>query len=553
MEADAVGRELIPTFGNEVEELIISAGTELGGRIASDAADEEGASAAVTVDAIAEKAALLRKQLEQAQSNMPQLHPGLFLQQPAPPPYMCDENTSNALRKELDTLGEGLLQSAAEEWPERATKLAMALSDARLLGTTLFRTIPGRRVVRLMLAAMRAAGRPELAEAVVHGLVGALQRSPAGAWTPADAEAVVEHATALLLAFTAERPRTAADLFALRWDLASRLVGRVQLLGGELGAAEGALRPKALVFCAMAHDRYNRKAEAAGLYFEAWAELLRRQLVPSALEADLIAALAELHFDMKHQERQGVHIAEKAYYQQGDAPEALYSKYAFLHVQSMASRYLGDFARASALSEEAIAVLDALGPAYATVLVRALTAHFFNLVLSGPGKLPAARKSWQRCIKELIVLDDPALPENDVNVNMSVRNEGDRAIPRTVLQYLTIGLAAAEKNDPQTRTPLKAHYHFWLGETLLALGRPKKAGAHYATAGELYRTRFPHAFAADCPRLKRVLAALEEIRVAQLLTQRSAPASWGPGLFARLFGARAGVYPAPEAAATVPR
>eukprot|EP00741_Cyanophora_paradoxa_P020598 tig00021275_g19882.t1 len=476
-----------------------------------------------------------------------------LLRQPSgslPPYVMRDDAAAAALRAQVEAVGDVFVREvrSGERPPmELAERLAAALSDARLLGTSLFRTFAGRTAVRAMLAAMRAVGKPGMAQGVVRALVAALQRSPPAAWTPAEAELMVDHATALVLAFTAERARAADDLFALRWTSPPAcLVGRVQLLGGELGAAEGALRPKALLFCAMTLDR-------------AWAELVKRQMTPSALEAALIPPLTELLFTTG-QTRSAMHVAEKAYHLEGESPEARYSQYLALFTRVWtiskkfcacaplnsstripfrsvgACRWRGDLQGAIAASERALAILEQLGPGYTTVTIRMRTMHFFNLIMAGPSRLADARRVWQAVVQQLVALGDPALPENDVNANLSVRKcttHSDMVKPKTILQWTILGLAASVRNDPEMRTPLTAHYHFWLGETYLTLRKEAKAAGHLATAAQIYRTRFPEAFPADCPRISRIVAALAELRA-------SRPAR-APGLFSRLFGlARAG-------------
>eukprot|EP00741_Cyanophora_paradoxa_P000644 tig00000430_g620.t1 len=132
-----------------------------------------------------------------------------------------------------------------------AGRLATAMSDARLLGTPLFTTIPGRHRFRSMLAALRAAGRPRLASGVLRALVAALQQPPLWEWTADEAEAMVDHATALLLCGTAEASGAPPDLFALSLEQAQKLMDRVQLLGDEFPG----VRAQALVFLAMVLDR----------------------------------------------------------------------------------------------------------------------------------------------------------------------------------------------------------------------------------------------------------------------------------------------------------
>eukprot|EP00741_Cyanophora_paradoxa_P010191 tig00020510_g9866.t1 len=309
---------------------------------------------------------------------------GPFTRQPAPPPYLFPSGGAAAeVETDLDALAsrlEAILPSApgqqqqqqqpaptAEQprTPELASSLAQALSDARLLGTPLFATPGGRLRARRMLASIRFSGYPQLARGVLQALVAALQQSPPDGWTPAAAETAVDHATALLLLGTTEAPRTAHDLFALDWDLCSRLVGRVQLLGGELGAAPGTLRPKALLFCAMAFDRFDKADEAFGMYFEAWAELVKRQLTPGPLEAALIPALADLHFAyLDLSPAMGQHIASKAYALAGSSVAARYSQYLVLHVQVASLRARREIARATALSREALALVEGLGSPY---------------------------------------------------------------------------------------------------------------------------------------------------------------------------------------------
>eukprot|EP00741_Cyanophora_paradoxa_P021008 tig00021326_g20280.t1 len=112
-------------------------------------------------------------------------------------------------------------------------------------------------------------------------------------------------------------------------------MGRVQLLGGELGAGPGTLRPKALLLCATVFNWFDKSDEAFGMYFEAWAELVRRQLTPGPLEAALVPALADLHFAYL-MPAMGHHIASKAYSLGGDSVAARYTQYLVLHVRSAA-------------------------------------------------------------------------------------------------------------------------------------------------------------------------------------------------------------------------
>eukprot|EP00741_Cyanophora_paradoxa_P021005 tig00021326_g20277.t1 len=358
-----------------------------------------------------------------------------------------------------------LLQPAAPPptSAELATSLAQALSDARLLGTPLFTTPGGRLRLRRMFATLRFAGYPQLARGVLEALVAALQQSPSGFWTPAAAETLVDHATALFLACTAEAPRTAHDLFALDWELCSRLLGRVQLLGGELGAGPGTLRPKALLFCATAFNWFDKSDEAFGMYFEAWAELVRRQLTPGPLEAALVPALADLHFAYL-MPAMGHHIASKAYSLGGDSAVARYTQYLVLHVRtpsapapppplsplplppppSPPARRIGqieatrgvlggltalrarkEIGKATALSREALEVAEGLGPGYAHVLARMLSIHAQNLLFGG--RLHASTAGWLRAIRAQVELGDPSFADVDFIPHQLVRPPPSRS------------------------------------------------------------------------------------------------------------------------------
>eukprot|EP00741_Cyanophora_paradoxa_P020594 tig00021275_g19878.t1 len=361
--------------------------------------------------------------------------PGPFTRQRVPAPYLLESRAEGdalmaAAEAAAEALGANLRYPGSPQSPESpfssvgseasegagagraalAARLAAALCDARLLGTRLVASIPGRQRFRSMLAALRTAGRPGLAAGVVGALVAALQQPPVRQWGERDAEAMVDHATALLLALTAEAPRTAPDLFALSWEQAQRLAGRVQLLGGEFPA----VRPKALVFCAMALDRYDKTTEAIGLYFEAWAELVKRQMTPGPLEAALIPALADLHF-AQGQGRMGLHIADKAYHLQGSGPPALYSQYLVLHVKMIACRWRNDSEGALAASEKALEVLERLGGAngYALPLCRMLHCHAVNCMVAGRFRGRPALKALTRTVHILHTLQDPSSCELD--------------------------------------------------------------------------------------------------------------------------------------------
>eukprot|EP00741_Cyanophora_paradoxa_P012986 tig00020660_g12541.t1 len=241
---------------------------------------------------------------------------GPFVRQPSNPPYLLPPGApGEALVNDVLGLTEALrianaLRSAAAGRAALAERLALTLSDARLLCSHLFRTIKGRMNARRALAALRASHDPRLARGVLQALVAALQYVGPAPLSTEEAETVIDHATALILTGTVEIPRASEDLFALDWELTSRLLWRVQQLANRHEDSPGPLRPKAILLQAFALDRFEKKEEAIGHYFEAWSELQKRHMTPSPMEAALIPPLAELQYGTQ-QIRLGLHIAEK--------------------------------------------------------------------------------------------------------------------------------------------------------------------------------------------------------------------------------------------------
>eukprot|EP00741_Cyanophora_paradoxa_P012987 tig00020660_g12542.t1 len=376
---------------------------------------------------------------------------GPFFRQPSHPPYLLPPGApGEALVNDVLGLTEALrianaLRSAAAGRAALAERLALTLSDARLLCSHLFRTMRGRMNARRALAALRASHDPRLARGVLQALVAALQHAGPAPFSAEEAETVIDHATALLLTGTVEMPRASEDLFALDWDLTSRLLGRVQQLANEHADSPGPLRPKAILLHASALDRFEKKEEAIGHYFEAWSELQKRHMTPSPMEAALIPALAELQYGTQ-QIRLGLHIAEKCYALRGESTEAVVSQVIVLHAQLTAPnheplitsavtacRVVSDAAGSCALSSRAVDAARSLGPGHEfaypppsprekciskieeekrrLLLARILHVHATDLVVTG--RLFAHERVRQEALRLLVSLDDPSLPDLD--------------------------------------------------------------------------------------------------------------------------------------------
>eukprot|EP00741_Cyanophora_paradoxa_P023150 tig00021571_g22360.t1 len=482
----------------------------------------------------------------------PSANAGFFARQPSHAPYLfVDEAAAAAAETALVLLATSLAPApppnasknrVLSEAPRRheppgkraedAARLADGLSDARLLGAPLFTSFGGRVRFRWMLAALRFSGYPHLARGVLQALVAALQAVPPAGWTPAAAEIVVDHAFALLLAGTAEAPRTAHDLFAIDWPTAARLLGRVQLLGGDLGSAPGALRPKVLLFSAMLYDRYDKREEAMGLYFEAWAELVKRQLTPGPLEAVLIPALADLHFAYM-MANQGQHIADKAYVLEGAGAATRYSLYLVKHLEVASLRAKRDASRATAASREALALAESLGPDYGLLLGRILSVHAQNLQFSS--RLHSAAATWVRTLRALMALGDPSFADLDFVPHQLVFAARKRISAQARSRILAVVARLVSKADPRGESPMAAHVHFHRGEHFVELGNPAQAREHYEAALRIYRGRFGDHFMEDNTRIRHIVEALREIHATAGGTDGASASAFRPGFLARLF------------------
>eukprot|EP00741_Cyanophora_paradoxa_P025160 tig00000344_g24285.t1 len=335
---------------------------------------------------------------------------GPLFRQPSNPPYRLPPGPpGDVLVASILSLTEAS-KGAPASLSFLADKLALTLSDARLLNSNLFQTIKGRMAVRRALAALRASHDPRLARGTLAALVSALQRAGPAPLSVEEAELLIDSATGLLLAGTVEMPRASEDLFALDWELTSRLLGRVLHLANEYADSPGPLRPKAILFHASALDRFEKKEEAIGFYFEAWSELVKRQMTPSPMEAALIPALADLQYSISHI-NMGIHVTEKSYVLAGDSVEAAVSQFLVLHAHVAACRTVLDAGGAIALSARAVEVAQGLGPGHELLLARILHVHATDLLVAG--RLLAARGTRLEALRVLVALDDPALPDLD--------------------------------------------------------------------------------------------------------------------------------------------
>eukprot|EP00741_Cyanophora_paradoxa_P006385 tig00001001_g6189.t1 len=135
-------------------------------------------------------------------------------------------------------------------------------------------------------------------------------------------------------------------------------------------------------------------------------------MAPGLLEALLIPALADIHF-AQGLGRMGLHIADKAYFMEGDSPEALYSQYLVLHVRMIACRWRNDCEGALAASFKALEVVERLGGAsgYALPLCRMLQCHALNCVIAGRFRGRPGLQATLRALHILKDLQDPSLCE----------------------------------------------------------------------------------------------------------------------------------------------
>eukprot|EP00741_Cyanophora_paradoxa_P024129 tig00021728_g23304.t1 len=468
---------------------------------------------------------------------------GPLFRQPSDPPYRLPGGPQGeALVTSVLSLTEALRGATAGR-KLLADQLALALSDARLLNSSLFQTIAGRMAVRRALAALRASHNPGLARGTLAALASALQRAGQAPLSVEEAELLVDSATALLLAGTVEMPRASEDLFALDCELTSRLLGRVlqlanehagqvaaQLLGrvlqlaNEHAGSEGPLRPKAILFHASALDRFEKKEEAIGFYFEAWSELVKRQMTPSPMEAALIPALADLQYSIGRV-KMGFYVTEKSYVLAGDSVEAGVSQFLVLHSQVGACRTALDAEGSIALSTRAVEVARRLGPGHEPLLARILHVHAMDLLVAG--RLLAARKIRLEALRLLASLDDPALPDLDwcplIDFGtIGVASALARTKPAVRARIHAVVIMVTKMADPEERTPMLAHVLVRRAEALRAAGKPRAALPLLEAALASYRSKFPHAFPEDHPRVRRVEAGI----AALWAEQPPSPQTW---------------------------
>eukprot|EP00741_Cyanophora_paradoxa_P010245 tig00020510_g9918.t1 len=452
----------------------------------------------------------------QAALELPSSPPavGPFLRQPCDPPYLLppgppgEELVAGVLSVTEALRSVNALRTATPGRVTLANNLALALSDARLLDSHLFRTIRGRMAIRRALAALRASHDPRLARGVLQALVAALQRAGQAPLSAGEAEVLTDHATALLLAGTVEMPRASEDLFALDWELTSRLLGRVQQLANEHAESPGPLRPKASLFHGLALDRFERKEEAIGHYFEAWSELQRRHMTPSPLEAALIPALAELQYGTRRI-KSALHITGKCYVLQGGGTEAAVSQFLALHSQVTACRVVMDVAGSSSLSARALEVVRGLGPGHDPIdilslagpfLARILHVHATDLLVTG--RLFAGRRLRLEALRLLAALDDPALPDLDWMAHQETGTMVQTMRPALRARIHSGAIRVVKVVDPGERTPMLAHLLLRRALALRDDGKPGAAGERLVAALRAYRTGFPHVFPEGDPRIR---------------------------------------------------
>eukprot|EP00741_Cyanophora_paradoxa_P025158 tig00000344_g24283.t1 len=463
---------------------------------------------------------------------------GLLFHQPSKPPYRLPPGPpGDALVASILSLTEASRGAPASR-PVLADKLALTLSDARLLNSNLFQTIKGRMAVRRALAVLRASHDPRLARGALAALVSALQRAGPAPLSVEEAELLIDSATGLLLAGTVEMPRASEDLFALDWDLTSRLLRRVLQLSNEYAESPGPLRPKAILFHASALDRFERKEEAIGLYFEAWSELVKRQMTPSRMEAALIPALADLQYSIGRI-KMGIRVTEKSYTLAGEGVEAAVSQFLVLHAHVAACRRVLDAGGAIALSTRAVEVAQGLGPGHELLLARILHVHATDLLVAG--RLLAARGTRLEALRVLVALDDPALPDLDWLSHQEVAAARANMTPAVRARVLSVAAKIVKAADPEERTPMLAHVLVRRADALRAAGKAGAALPLLKAALASYRSKFPRAFPPDHPRVRRVEAAMEELRA----ERRAAPPAWY-SVFSLPAFARRGVQVGPD-------
>eukprot|EP00741_Cyanophora_paradoxa_P005483 tig00000889_g5315.t1 len=418
--------------------------------------------------------------------------------------------------------------SSDPELPFCRSRLANALADARLLGTSLFRTLAGRSRLRDHFRVLRESSRAEgspvgarMVRAVVRALAESLLQPlpappdapglPGPGWTASDAEVLVDHCFALARGATWEAPSAPPDLFELEWADAERLARRADELSlpyaADVDRGCRQLRAKALCLRAFLWDQFWRGEEALDAACGALAELRRRQLAPGPLEAELLSRRAMLQLRLSDFAG-GFAAAEEVYSAGETEEEALYSAYLQHRATAWAALLNNEGERGVRAADAVLEAAERLGEAGRLLLPSALQELSLGCELEG---------SWRRVIgvfrrnlASFEQLEDPSLPVHDMCAPYSFMKW---ISPRANLSATRVIIFLLPKGWEGRRvSPIVAHAHMYAAELLADAGRTAEAAQHLRAAVDEYETRFPHIYFDEHPRMRRLREAMSALR-----------------------------------------
>eukprot|EP00741_Cyanophora_paradoxa_P013319 tig00020684_g12862.t1 len=477
------------------------------------------------------------------------------------PPYRVLPSEAERLVEEVEGMADSLRRATAPDVPAAAARLALALSDARLCGTSLYQTFAGRWRLRTCFGALRIrAGHTgcRLVWAEVRRVARALMRPlplpeecTEHAVREEDVETLARHALAFVEAATSngERPDDAHH-FEIDFALAERLATYVDDLSMPFVASPRPTRALALFLRAFVLRVFDRRHAAIELLYEAWSELRRKQLTPSALEARIVPILAQTLFNTQ-QFRAGRAVAQAAYAVMCDTKEETeLSRFRLERVSMDARRWIGDKGAARRHARAMKEVAERLAPDLWELRAWAAFESAVVAVLSG-----SARESYTngtRCAALLVQHCDPGAPHP---ADPTAPSGDPLSFFRYSLALLSPGFVALEAKIGASalqrvggeRTPVVAHAFYQLAEYQLAAGDRAAAQRSLEKCVAAYTGPFEFLYPPEHPRRRRAEEALGALRAGRPPSVRYAEFLPSTGA-----GARAPAAAPAAAAAAVP-
>eukprot|EP00741_Cyanophora_paradoxa_P008726 tig00001373_g8448.t1 len=411
-------------------------------------------------------------------------------------------------------------------------KHPVALSNAEVFDSPLFRSREGRFRARRALEDLRLAGSPDLVEAVAGAWRALLLAAgcEAGAFVglpDADEAALAaEHAWNAVAVLCGEvRPHRLGRPLPVPRDYVFALVDHAERLVAPHFAGRPVLRCEAMRRRAWALEQWRESEGALELYFGAWSELIRAGETPCRQEAALLCELADSLLRMPHRSHMGFHICTRLYWFCEGDEEDRFGEACAVRTLGWEAFMRGQWRNSRRHLERAVDILAPMSPGYRAPLERIF--QTMSICSFHTADLGGLRHYAGRSLEQACEAYGFAYPELDYTFNWlpwwvsiiehKVKPGTMKREPRLedLVSNMRWSLLLMDRFAMRThplREAVVGHALFQLARTHMHCGEWSKALASLARARSVLYDRYPAYFPHEGGRMESVRRMEAECR-----------------------------------------